>query len=352
MNKTVSIVSFVAIFCLQLMLRADFEYDVHDLGITSDQNSARAMNQGGMVAGKFRSEEKIIDYLWDRQEGLQVITSDAVKDVYPRINNYGQVVGMCIDKTASWWQNAKQLYIYDSKQGFKGIGIPPGWGKEEISIIGINDKGRILICNDKDVFKARKFAIWDDGEFGLFKDERDFYLCAMNNHSDHLITCAMDLFFGLMNSYRLQIINYDTKEYVDFGHGTIYYGIALNDQRQVIAKNKEKTKGFFWSGATGMVPLNEFVPTALNNRGDIVGEIKKANDVNGAWLRMSDGTMVDLRESVRASLGDPAKMSQAWAINDQGQILLTAKIDAKERVFLLEPKKTTEAGTPDNLYEF
>lgn len=323
---------FPAVIFLHSALFAEPVYQMHDIGTFEFEKSmAKSLNGQGAVAGKIFKQDLCQDFVWSKETGLQILITDTFKEACPLINNLNQVAGVSMQRFNSWWYNdSPQIYLYDPQEGLKLLGLPYGWKSNKAYLVAFNDQSRIIISNEPDVFKATQFAVYRDGNFKLFHSRFPLFVSDLNNHNQHLVTSDDYFLFGLINFYLLQVFNQDTEEAITLSDGTLYYGLGLNDNYQVIARDRSGTKGYFWASEKEMIELDSLIPIALNNHGDILGSLE---DI--PCLRKFNGEIVNINASLTSSLPDFEKIIALSDINDDGQILAVAKIDGKEQPVLL-----------------
>jgi hypothetical protein len=300
-----------------------------------------SLNASGSLTGKFVDQEHVVDYMWSHEKGLHVITIDATKDAFPRINNKGQVAGiLTLYDPSSLYElatgsRAQAVYLFDPQEGLKILGFPPLWKKQgfnSIVVADINDKGQILLANHSDPRQATKFGKWENGQFILLQT-LSYTPVAINNHSDVLSFCIDESYVSFLTIYNLQVFNLETKNHHIFDQSKPYVAIDLNDHREIIATDKFGQNGFQGSPETGLLELGSFVPRALNNQGEIVGRL---ND--SVWLRKCDGSMFDLNTVVETgAIAGFERITDVLDINDHDQIAVMAKVNGKERVLRLDP---------------
>ncbi len=327
---------------------AEALYYATDVGtLETEHSEARSLNQSGAVAGKYTNEGHTVDFIWTPENGLEIITTEADLESYPRINNLNQVVGFIEKRTKSWTGTKVEIsnYRYNSQEGFAWRGEPFPRGKG-YSYQGFNDEGTLLSINHIDLYQStRSWAFFGTNMiyFAPYTEEIDYkYASALNNKSQVLVTSISPGMFGtnLLAVYELYIYNLSTTEWIPIADDTVYYGIGLNDNTQVIARDKKGSEGFFWSQDKGMISLGNFIPLAFNNHGYILGKLYwKSNNKAMFRLRDPDGKIIDLSESIDFGALQVKKIMNVWSINDKGQILITAMIEGKTHALLLTPKQ-------------
>ncbi len=327
---------FLSLFlCLTSLVHAEFLYTARDFGtLATDKSEARSLNESGWVAGKYFDKEQTSDFLWNPESGLQVISKEADKEVFPKLNNLGHVQGFNV-KPGSWFSSAQmQKYVFKQQTGLK-LGK---WDSRDngISIPALNDTYYIL-CNHVDVFKSTYSCFVGNGKLVEFaKDfKENIFPTAINNKSQILVTTESPGVFGsgVLAIHVLSLYDIATDQHNIIADDKLYYGCGLNDDGLVIARDKKGKEGFYGSKEKGMISLGNFIPSALNNSGFIVG--KRGKEV---LVRKPDGTMIDLNQAVDLRALGVDEIVDAWAINERGQVIVTVKISGKSHAMLLEPK--------------
>lgn len=321
------------------LLNAEISYEARDIGtLATDKSEARALNQNGWIVGKYFNKKQCSDFLWGPDCGLIVITNEADKEIFPKLNNHEQVIGYILKDKKSWLSSVQmQMYKFNPQDGLKPAKLFDR--KDGMYIAGFNDKNSLLFADHVDLYKSNFSFVTHNNKLIQFAkrvlDEKVF-ASAINNKSQVLVTFEAPGIFGseVLGIYCLSIYDLETQQFTNIDDSNLYYGVGLNDNSLIIARNKKGTEGFYGSQTMGMISLGDFVPTALNNLGVIIGKNKKA-----VLLRTPEGLFIDLNEAIDRKAIGIDEIIQAWSINDQGQILVTAKISGKEHVFLLNPLK-------------
>lgn len=337
-----------SLFLTSSYLQAEFLYYATDVGtLETERSEARSLNQNGSVAGKYSDKGQFVDFLWTPENGLEVITTEADRASYPQLNNLDQVAGFTENKIKKWLMTYEQTtaYYYYPQQG---ISIPD-WANPNAprnygySVQSFNDRGNLIYVNDTELYKSDlSVGVYDDKAFRFapaFEDDYKF-LSSMNNKSQVLITYETPGLFGtqLFTNNLFYIYDHFEKETTMIAKGNPYYGVALNDNMQVIARNPKGTEGFFWSEETGLVNLDTFIPSAMNNDGVIVGKRYSSNKKDSPiLLRETNGTFIEIEANTDFGSYPVEKITNAWGINDKRQIVVTAIIGGKTHALLLTP---------------
>lgn len=332
-----SCVKYLAVLlCMAIVgVYADTQFTIRDFGtlLCSERSEARSLNAHGQVAGKYFYKDRVCDFLWSPDDGLKILTDKGDKEIFPALNELGNVVG-CSVKSTSWFSSTKiQRYTYTPKVGMK-FSDPFARGD---GFTFFYNKNFLIACNNTDLFKSTGSAIGSANTVSELTSSTDLVKCfptAINNKWKILITADNPGIFktSILGTYYLSIFDLISGEHTYLVEGKPFYGCGINDENLVIARDKDGKEGYYGSVETGMISLGKFIPVALNNHGDIVG--KRGDEI---FLRRFDGETVDLNYATILKNTGIQKIIDVHAINDQGQILVTAKISGKKHAFLVEP---------------
>ena len=154
----------------------------------------------------------------------------------------------------------------------------------------------------------------------------------INNNGNILFTLEKDGIFKtkVFGTYRLFIVNdlASDKKHEIIASEKPYYSVGLNARGVVIAHEKKSKEGFYGSKEHEMISLKSFKQQEPNCW-------QKGKDI---FIRLEDGSFIDLNKVIDSSSLKIEKIVEIFAINDQGQILVSAKINGQSHAFLLEPK--------------
>jgi probable HAF family extracellular repeat protein len=196
------------------------------------------------------------------------------------INDVGQVVGNSI--------TSRQAVLYDNGNTI-GLGV--------FSAIAINNAGEVAGSNNGHAVLYSNGQLTDLGTLG----GRSSSASGINDAGQ--VTGVADTADGVQHAFL-----YATGQMIDIGSalgGTIATrATAINNAGQIVG-TLGATSGFLYSNGQ-ITPLG-FSPTAINNAGQVVGSNQRA-------VLYSNGQLTDL-----GTLGDP--FSRALGINDRGQVV-------------------------------
>ena len=341
MKKILCFLFTITVFLNSALVSGDFLYRAQDVGtLSKDASEARSLNQKGSVVGKYWMGEYCHDFLWVPKMGLLTINENSDPRSYPALNNYNEVLGVIFESSGFNFLKSYsvQQYFYSFQTGKKtrgnkmllGIGEPPML----YEIKRFNDNRDRLYHFSLRLSATLKSTLIQS-DYAPYLVEL-WHILRMNEYMEMLVVSPAKAL--------LKILDKDQELIAEVSDNPLS-GIALNDMRDVIATNPNATEGFFWSfkdhmkGETALISLGSFIPTALNNHGEIVGKLLSAsNEENRSfWLRKRDGTMIELNEAIDFNGMAVEKILETWAINDRGQILISASLDGKRTAFLLNP---------------
>jgi uncharacterized membrane protein len=204
----------------------------------------------------------------------------AVGSVALAVNKHGEVAG---DSGARGfvWENGSML----------DIGVPPGNG--EFSVMAMNEHGQVIGCGDTGEAWTWRDGAWDYLGFRGIPT-------GINKFGDVAGTVAFDDFVNLCAADpadkfrgRRAVLLRDARliDLGALGGGSRSWAYAVNDRRQVVGRSLElfahDTRAFIWeSGVMGLLASGE-VATDINNRGQAV---LYSQNYDGSWGWFNDGT--------------------------------------------------------------
>lgn len=247
---------------LHLMGTADtqeIQFTIKDLNVPfSDESEPVAMNNEGTIL--IRDSQYI--YLIESNGTVQKI-DPTILSFADAINNNGIVLGGCV--TNSGKDSFYSIRLFDSHTGeVCEICNFNCEEDEELSCHDLNDKGQVV--GMKWGLKKDHGFLWDK-EHG-FTDLGKFNPWFINNEGLMLGTNKGSTLLQLMDihSKKLQTIGKTNFKFFD-----------LNDKGEVCGTQLKKGKeiGYVWETAKKFKYLNNFLPTVINNNGDMVGIYEK-----------------------------------------------------------------------------
>jgi hypothetical protein len=137
-------------------------YKIYDLGtLETDESHALAINDKGLVLGKYYDHGKWHLFLWDPVEGLKTIKSQFANNSYhSKLNNHGHFV------MSYSHENKRKAYYWDEEWGF--IQIFPN---NAVDIIDFNDNDQVVIGVTTEYseppsryWSQINYYIWNKGE--------------------------------------------------------------------------------------------------------------------------------------------------------------------------------------------
>lgn len=333
---------------LAVSLHGDLLYEVQEISelLAFDKSEARSLNQQGTVVGKYQVDGNYVDFISIPQtQSFHSVEKEISADAYPVVNNKNEFVGIT-DKVKPFLfkRRISNYYLWmDGKRTIQGTDVvvedQSWWSalfkspKKNIEVKAFND-------HQDRLFHAYQSGVWISSvvvsDRSPYMTERE-HIFAINNKTDMLVEHQEQL--SILDKWRTEIVCVPKQPLL---------GVAINDRRTIIAANKDKTEGFFGTiqdlNKGEIISLGSLIPIALNNHGDIIGKVpsQKGEEDSTFWLRKQDGTLIELSGAVDFGPFSSEKIVEVWAINDQGQILVSMTFEGTTHVFLLNPKENDQ----------
>jgi hypothetical protein len=332
-------------------------FTIRDLDtLATDRSSVGGINNHNVIVGNLSDHDTKRDFIWDSEKKLTDLPFTPTYQL-PLINNHNQIVGIFWHQTNNWFfenKYSKHIYLLSNDGSIKDIGAPSKWKSQilqhwqtrsvwddkALAIIDFNDQGQILIANASEISKASEFAIWDNGEFQYIDSIILSTAYGMNNQG---IILGRKWVANEEGNIPMLVL-YDFKNNIiqEIMEDVNLVCKRLNDRGQVIVtqlvKNQDKkpaVKGSLWDQEKGLIPLDEFLPLAINNCNQMIGiqlldiESKKHNP-----LFWNNGEIINLKDCIGIwGEIEPKK------INDNGYITGEGFFDGKKHAFVLIPKE-------------
>ena len=235
--------------------------------------------------------------------------------------------------------------------------------EKELAILGFNDQLQMLVSNSNstEADKSVQFAIWQKETFKPI--DRNMIGTAYQMNNQGLILGRKWVQEGNRSVPMLVLYNPLENTVTEIMKDTHIAGLQLNDRGQVIIFQALKThipsneggqvmafqpskeqwiyKGFLWDSNEGLVELENFAPSALNNRDQIVGfQISEMHHNKMVPMLWTPDQVIPLSSFI--GLGT---LECIWSdvlslngINDNGYIIGQGLFDGKKHAFLLIPE--------------
>lgn len=370
MKKNLSLFALFLIFVMNAVHVEGISYILKDLGtLQTEKSTVGMLNDEGYVTGQIlmknpengsnptKVQDKYVHFVWHQDKGLTQFDFTPPSCRPPLINNHNQIVGTFWYFTNYWiFPNfaAKHLYVMDNTYAMQDLQSPPNWDidkletwkiphqwdKHELAVIGYNDLNQMLIANSCHEKKRTQFAIWNDGVYRPIESTELEKAYAINNQGTVLgrqwiITEGKHIPMLVLfdpASGAVAVISKDLEMTIQ----------DFNDSNQVIGLRKfastNKTDGFFWDINSGITLMESFLPSAMNNKGQIVG-YKVLGDDTQVPAILNNGEVIDLNKLLDLENSESAwvKITTVKDINDAGCIIGEGIYDDKTHGFILIP---------------
>lgn len=340
---------------LSLSLYAD-RYQLWDLGTLSDTASyAGQINNHNLVTGLVKNEKGLVHFIWHPIEGLTCLPLAVTKQP-PLINNHNDIVGVYWYRTDYWFMDnktSKRLYIKRTNHSLTDIGFPSSWAKQEfvdwqdlnfwdddkLYLVDFNDQGQLLLADALVSNKRTKVTVWQEG---IYYDLDSAVLCrgyALNNQG--VILGRRWHYEGNKGVPMLGLYDLKQGTFSPITKDLNMCLYRLNDNGQVTVARKtdssDELEGMLWEANKGWISLGSFLPTALNNKNQMIGFVQENNrSIPYLW---DQGTLVNLEADLELKNLDMAwiKISELKGINDLGYIIGDGLYDSQTHAFILVP---------------
>ncbi|MBW4597893.1 MAG: DUF3466 family protein [Brasilonema angustatum HA4187-MV1] len=315
-------------------------YSITDLGslVGSDYSYATDINNFGQVifdSGKGSSNgspDRAFLYTNDQVTEIKPLSGDSDIAV-TSINNFGQVVGNSVNEN-NFTGNNPLLYSQGRTQSLVALNnaIP----------YAINDKGEIVGGAQKNgPFLYKNGTVVNFGTEGTVAYD-------INNQSQVV---------GILNTNKAFLYQNGTTTALGTLPGDNYSSAeGINDKGQVVGVSAPTSisngQAFLYSSSTNLINLGRLFPTDLysvaldiNNNGQVIGFSGSNPNFysnSGIGIRAflySDGILQDLNSLISRDSG--FTITQARAINDQGQIVGAATFNGQLRAVVLTPESVS-----------
>jgi probable HAF family extracellular repeat protein len=324
----------------QPLSKTSITYRIDDIGelpnIAADVTVS--LNRNGDVA------------YWTRANGLvyAAVWSNGNSTLIDKMPGYPNMISHTINGSGyvGGWMNTSGNLVdsLSTTQGFVRHGdhieIVPGLGGRDSRVLSLNDKDvavgtAITASGARHAFMISNSSITDLGTLPAGKSSTAF---AINNSG--VIVGAAD-FDGKAN----HAVSWTHLKILDLGtlpHGTASSARAINDLGQIVgfSDTPDGVHAFLYiDGAMqdlGTLGSDPSKASGINNRGEVVGASNITGTKRHAFL-WREGRMADLNTFL--PVGTPWVLSDAFSINDGGQIVCSARRKGEPlQLILLTPQ--------------
>lgn len=334
------------------------DYVIQDLGtLANEESHATGINNQNTIVGYTKQEKSVNGFIWKPNEGLFFLPHPIYQ--LPLINNLNQVTDIFWHSTNSWFlenRRSKHIYIY-SDGLLQDLGAPQQWeiqkledwktesywDNKELGILAFNDHQQVLVDNAKQLNKATRFAIWQNGVFKEIDSNIVSNVYDMNNQG--LLLARKWIQKEKVNTPMLVLYNPTDGTIVEITKDVNIISRKLNDQGQVIVfqglKNSPDWQGFLWDSENGLKKLENFAPVFFNNCNQIIGfQISEMLNKKFVPLMWTPSEIIPLTQFIQSD-----KLESIWSevtsldgINDNGYIIGQGLFDGKKHSFVLIPQ--------------
>jgi probable HAF family extracellular repeat protein len=295
--------------------------------------AARSINEKGQVVGWFKEGDRSRAFLWEDGRRTFLTAPDA-RGAAIRINDRGQILLYHLGPRSPDGSVSKQhVFLWEG-------------GKEtDLKLKNphdLNNRGQVLGMTEID--GENHLVLWEAGQ--------------VTDLSRHGVTGSVLRFGYSLNDLGQVIGTCDNKSvenrlvnWTGFlwenGRMTDLGGRvtpeAINNRGLIAGFRKTDPPGYCFLLEGGTMRKLDLLPgisgadlTAINDRGQMVGDVRDAGGKTGRAVLWENGIPQDLNEQIAAVSGWVLKI--ALDINDRGQIVGAGQHDGEDHAFLLTPR--------------
>lgn len=273
-------------------------YEIVDLGVLdAEQSRVFDINDQGQVFGIFGDKKSCECFLWDQNNGLQVI--QLPYDTFTEeltLNNRGQIAGLCTDN----------VFIWDPQMGVTKIGMfgVPG---EDLYIEKFTDNGQLLIRSGED-----DYYFWDNGRTYNISADFKSQIPTWNQDDRILMNNNCDI---IINGWqRREFSGYDSNSNLDYNSGSDFDYSSGSGEGSDLDYNTES--GSDTSLGSDSESGSEY-GSGFDRDEDIKAFVYDSNPAYRAFL-WSQGTILPLFQE----LGEQVE-AYVYDINDQRNMIVS-----------------------------
>ncbi len=355
--KNVSAAHWITLLIFSLLAPlawASPSYVLTNLGVTlptSAGSVAKAINNQGQIVISSAENTGPAAYLWDGGFVSKIGSASSTFNVTD-INELGQVVG-----TGGFFGIGVRAYRWDQTTGLTFLNPLGGYaGSRESVASGVNNLGHVA-GRTTGVYEPYGASWWNSSGSIQALDRWGTLSEAEDINDAGTIVGSRDVWSN-SNKYKEGFVWNANSGFVEIGTlgGNESYAVSLNENGSVVggAKNSDGvSKPFFWTSTDGMREL--ITPSyvigaqarSLNNNDNVVGDISTSGgETHAAFWNGSD--FFDLNDLV--DLDEGWTLTNAWDINDKGQIVGQVSNGMTGYAFLLTPVSQVPEPAQHSLY--
>ncbi|AFZ01099.1 DUF3466 family protein [Calothrix sp. PCC 6303] len=329
-------------------------YSITNLGVLGtdadgrDNSQAYGINNNGQVVGSSSTTRFQRPFIWDRQNGLKIIAdsqsieSPFGESVATGINDKSQVIGLSVTGRQTIYS-----FLWDAKNGIQRVeALPTQPTLLYERAYDINNKGEVV--GSSDIIGGTRGFLYDSanpqnpvmdlGIFGLNEYNYAFTIPYGINDLSEVVGSSDGKVFLWDRTQGLQDLGLSGTAY-DINNSSQVVGVTLINN-QGIAFIREKNGNLQTLGVLGSGGNGETLSIAydINEKGQVIGTSTSA--LGNRPVLWENNAIADLNNLIPSNSG--WNLDTVTAINDQGLIVGTGRIDGKTRAFLLTPKSVPE----------
>lgn len=273
MKKLSSVLLAALFFCGQLSA-----FDTYTVEQMHNRCLLKDTNEHGQSVGFFENFWHSFElYRYDPDSGYEGL--NIVSDWYwfrsPIINNQGQIA---LDYFVAGFKPHYYIFFYDPVTGIQHLTPPKDerWKDQKMKVKGFNDLGQILVINQTHFSSYedfKPFAIWENSRYTVYNMDH-FVATALNNKGEILGKYKTE---ENKHIYAIYDPAHDTYQMIDLSTlpTSDAWIMDFNDRGAFIGRyidrETKNVRGFFWSPEEGLKILEDFQPSRMNNKDQVVG---------------------------------------------------------------------------------
>ncbi|WP_298232412.1 PEP-CTERM sorting domain-containing protein [uncultured Azohydromonas sp.] len=320
--------------------QAETRYRIHNLGVLQADDSAslaRGINNDGWVVGYTQNSSgaAYTAFLYNHGQMKSLGLLDGARgEMAYDVNDRGQVVGNVFNPVT----RARYPFLYESGHIVNPVA---GLGGVQGGAYAINEQGQLTGSIDSRAF-------FHDGTQSRFIPLGDTTSSAGVSVNDHGIVLG---YAQYSNDYYAFTYDGTTVTRLETlpGGGNGFEPFAINNSNQIIGQDFFEGvgyKAYLRNGAAvtelGSLGGGDTGAYGLNDRGVVVGASRTSTGEFHAYV-YQDGVLNDLNDLLLPGAAKRWELSDAFDINDRGQIVGSGTINGVRRAYIATP--VPEPGT-------